>query len=145
MYIETVLSYLGAWENLQNNHPNLVEELEHSLALITEQDILKKSSNRSQPIDPRPVSALLSKGLQELGWAREVKLLTGRRRSIKNMSIDAIKEGFGLELVIGKRAFAESMLFTRFPLFQLAKRLHTAILLVPMESIAKLTNDPHPI
>jgi hypothetical protein len=39
MYITTVLSFLGAWQKLQNEHPAFLEGLQRVLATITPEEV----------------------------------------------------------------------------------------------------------
>lgn len=138
MYINAVLSFLGAWKIIEQDHPNFISDIELALAAAVQPRRTKRSKElyRENIIDYSDFSKRFSFSLEQSGWQREVRI-SRDKRTFRYMALDAIKDEIGVEIVMGKRAFAESLIFTRFPLFVLAKKIKVATLLVPMASLAR--------
>lgn len=142
MYITSVMDYLGAWQKLNRENGTLIQDIEKSLAQVTKRDLVGQQRRRREYIDRREeidignVSRKITRNLADLGWEREVRLLPGKRRTSNHISLDAIKDSVGLEVVMGRRAFAESLLFMRIPLFVRTNKIEKAILLLPTDELA---------
>jgi hypothetical protein len=134
LYINAVLSFLGAYQKLRRDHQPVFEEIQQALGTI-EIKQYQLEDDRSSP--RRPVSlAALHKDLQRafagLGWNTNIRILMGRSSS-RSREIDFVKEGVGVEMTFAKSAFVESDIFIKFPLFIQTGHIHCAVILVPME------------
>jgi len=80
----------------------------------------------------------LEKGFAGLGWETRNRLYLGQRGKKRRYStVDAIWNGVGVEYTFGKFAFAESILFVKFPIFVRAHKFRIACLLVAAEVLQK--------
>jgi hypothetical protein len=140
MYINSVLSFLGAWKRLHNECPLIIEEIERGLLGFTDIDHFTKISQEvTEPgkkmYDIRRMDRTFGEMLKKSGWSLNVRIFPEGRKVFRYTEVDAVKDNVGVELIFGKWFFIESLLFTRFPLFIRAKKFQIAIILVPMKSL----------
>lgn len=132
MYINAVLSYLGAWKKLQNEFNPLLKEIETCLGNVTSSQVEK----RQDMLNSRDLDNHLAEQFQSMGWHRDHKLSTNfKYRQI--MSIDLVKDMIGIEIIFGKQEFIESKLFTRFPYYVQTGDIQVGIILIPMMSLGE--------
>jgi hypothetical protein len=72
-----------------------------------------------------------------MGWELGARNAIGHAATSPYTEIDAVKDGVGVELIIGRWSFVGSSLLTKFPFFIRAKRLQIAVVLVPMKSLTR--------
>jgi len=152
MYINAIVSFLSAWQNLQRDHSQAIEDLVqsfHSMELAkfpTEErryirpqrrPSTKKEIEKRYFVSPQDVDDALRRKLTNLGWQSNSRLSRVTHRYSRFMTIDFVKDGIGLELGLSKEAFVESRIFVGFPRFVQANIFQTAVILVPMASLAK--------
>lgn len=147
MYLNSILSYLGAWEKLQTKYGDILSDIKQSLFDINEEKLEKlnrhKHSEPKDTISSRSLIKVWEESLINLGWNRQIRIHYGRIRAVANkelrsyQEIDFVKEKIGLELSLGKRAFVESHLFVDFPYFVRANIFQLAVILVPMNSLTQ--------
>ncbi|RZG79124.1 hypothetical protein [Acinetobacter venetianus] len=70
MYINEVISYLGAWENFKNNHYNLLEDLQTSLDSVRHELHKEYENNNSKVRLFGLMRDLLITNLESLDWDR---------------------------------------------------------------------------
>lgn len=68
MYINEVVSYLGAWENFKNNHPDLLEELQQIFETVLNKLYKEYEKDMSNFNVLALVRASLSSELEDLQW-----------------------------------------------------------------------------
>lgn len=129
MYINSVLSSMGAWQLLNQGHEQVLRELELALSHL---------ECRSQgPDDERVVGQLhhdLNRQMEQLDWQIGMQLVAGKRTFY---TIDFLKERIAGKMVLGKQAFVLSSLLASFPLSLEIHHIEMGIVLVPMRELKK--------
>lgn len=144
MYINGVVSYLNAWKRLEESQSNELQDISQALTMIEIADLRQQleNSGRSRQvfpkrtISPRDLDQSITTQISERRWERNVHLSLSQKQR-RFGSIDFVKNGVGLEIGLGKRAFVESALFVQFPAFVQKNVFKMAVVLVPMEDLAK--------
>lgn len=152
MYINAVVSCLGAWQHLSSNHRYEMQDIQSSIEGLITDDIPREGKkyivqDRRSPegrketktryfISPVDVSRRLSEQFAERGWNRNARIRRLDRRYNQLVSADFSKNGIGVEISIGKAAYIESRLFVGFPYLIQANVFQTVVVLVPMMSLA---------
>jgi hypothetical protein len=153
MYINAIVSFLNAWQNLEKDKPHIPRDLMQSLDAVDLSEFRNKERRHvkilhSSPIkehvietrylvSPQKLVDSLRSKLESEGWQPNVRLNHWSNRSRRFMTLDFLKDDVGLELSLGKEAYVESRLFVGFPRFVKADIFSTALVLVPMSSLAK--------
>lgn len=141
MYINSVLSFLGGWRELGERSPHLISDIEKTLSAFSEGDHLVQSTEMAKQgallVSPKSLHQTFRQQMGAMGWELGARDAVGRAATSPFIEIDAVKEGVGVELIIGKWAFVGSSLLTKFPFFIRAKRLQTAVVLVPMKALTR--------
>jgi hypothetical protein len=153
MYINSVVSARNAWKNLQAHRPNVIEELQDSLARIDLSQLSTQPFKRVRNVrrgasferctetlehfSPQDIARALSTELSGLGWERGVRQLSLRSRYSRFFVIDYVRDQVGVELGLGKAAFAESSIFVKFPYLIQVGQFAFAVLLLPEQSFAR--------
>ncbi|WP_288400117.1 hypothetical protein [uncultured Acinetobacter sp.] len=70
MYINEVISYLGAWETFKNKHSNLLEDLQHTLGSVTHQLNREYENKNSELRLFSLIRGFLIADLESLDWDR---------------------------------------------------------------------------
>ena len=140
MYINSVLSHLGAWSKLQHDYP---EEFQDIQQVIAETDVEKRRKSREQRsrgtllYSPLDLDRRLTRSFVDAGWQTKNRLCLGHGKGRRFSEVDAIKNEVGVEYTFSKFAFAESNLFVKFPIFIRARRVQIACILIAGEPLAK--------
>ena len=151
MNINAVISYLGAWQDLQQNRQLILQELQQALEAIhfsilpTQKIRYVRREHRTDKFyteekylaSPRDLVTQIVQHLSTLNWKRDVRLHRMSHRSSRHMRVDFVKDNVGLEVFFGKSEFVESKLFVVFPQFIQANTFQIAVVLVPMQSLAR--------
>ncbi len=136
MYVNSVLSFLGAWEKLQNQRPTPFAELmffgqspdfDFEIPFKNWQnfnDFIKKTTFALW--DSNVSQAYVPIGRDERAFAR----------------IGLLRDRIGLEIFPPSFRDVESKLLVDFPEFFRANRIDIAVILVPMESVAAKKGPP---
>lgn len=153
MYINSVVSSRNAWTNLHAYRPHVIDELQDSLARVdlsqlSTQPVKRVRNVRRGPtverrtetlrqFSPRDLAHALNAELSGLGW--ELNVRHGRLQSKYHrfFTIDYVRDQVGVELGLGKTAFAESSIFVKFPYLIEASKFDFAILLLPERALAR--------
>lgn len=132
MYINTVLSYLGAWEKLQMEHAATFEELQYVLQRIDLNQFL--SEDRLQNYSSgRRVKDFLRENLAALDWKTETRVAYGEgNRRFRN--VDFVKEGIGVEFGTYRYDFIQSNLFVKYPLFVQLGHLQIVVVMMMLDA-----------
>ena len=97
MYINSVLSFLGAWQKLRKDHQLVLEDIRQALTAIDLKKYLSQDDIKSpyRLTSPRELQRDLRRGFAQLGWNTSVRMPIGR--SIRRYrEIDFVKEGVGV-------------------------------------------------
>lgn len=131
MYINTVLSYLGAWERLQEEYTDTFGELQRVLQLIDLGQFQSQERLQSHS-SLRRVKDFLGNELATLNWhiGSRVSYGEGGRRS---RSIDFAKDGMGVEFGSYRYDFIQSNLFVKYPLFVQLGRLQIVVVMMLLD------------
>jgi len=122
MFINSVLSFLGCWDRLNKlNRPELDD-----LARAIEPIKVLRSTFRS-------IQQHGSNGLARFDWQTDVRLVFGTAPGRRISSLNAAKNGVGVEFQFGKFAFAESDIFVKLPLFVQAGKINCGVVVVLMK------------
>ena len=127
VYINAVLSSMGAWQLLNQGHGQALRELELALSHLHCQDL--------DTDDERIVGQLhqdLNRQLEQLDWQISTQLVAGRRTIY---TIDFLKERIAGKMVLGKQAFVLSTLLASFPLALEVYDIEMGLVLVPMRDL----------
>lgn len=139
MYINSVLSFLGAWKELEEKYPHVISEIEKALLALSANDYFMErpiATGRSRDkilISPSKMNKIFLQMLGDMGWELNARNVLGAKNTF--LEVDAIKNGIAVELSMGRWSFVGSYLLTKFPFFIRAKKLHLAVVLVPMKSL----------
>lgn len=115
MYINTVLSYLGAWEKLQEEHAAVFDELRNVLQCIDLEQFRPHERLQSHSL-LRKVKDYLGNELAVLNWHVGLRVPYGESGH-RFRSIDFVKDGIGIEFGSYKYDFIQSNIFVKYPLF----------------------------
>ena len=156
MYIRSVLSHLGGWQKLTEQHFQEFQELQQIIGdLVLDEkfqnpnilQIKKRSENVTNSqvsfYSTRSVDEWFDKQFTARGWHPEDldhRLELGQRSASQSRftELDALKQGVGVDVTFSKFAFAESCIFVKFPIFSQAKRIDLGVLVVLMNETRKL-------
>lgn len=143
MYIAKILSNLDAWNSLQGTYASAYSELCNVIEFVGPQR--NKASLEKKMKEERLISVLslhrqFKNHFRENGWG-ECRINFGDSSRSGFSEIDAVKEKIGLELSFGKFAFTESDIFVKFPIFIRSEIINFAILITPVDSLARKMNS----
>ncbi len=141
MYINAVLSNLGAWDKLRHNDP---VEFKSIQKVIASSDFRKARARGGKADDsfvildgyirPQRLNLLLAHYFEDAGWhARTQK---GWKKN-RPYDMDAVKDGIGVDFAFDSAASVESDLFVKFPFFIHTGRINLGVVLTGTEPIAK--------
>ena len=137
MYIAKVLSNLGAWEKLQREQPQEFRELNEVIANVHfDSSSLKKKSNSIKDSPIQRFNTAFDEALFGLGWQKTERKY-GEGSDFGSSHLDGTKNKIGVDVVLGSFAYAESSIFVKFPIFIRSNLIDTAILILPIRSLAK--------
>lgn len=142
MHINSVLSYLGAWDKLQLEYLREFQEIQQVIeALDNYTPSTERSDSLAESGRPLHYARFLTKlqrsEFARLGWKTETGAFQSRHRSHRQWEVSSVKSGVGIEFIFRGLAVAESSLFVNFPVFARAQRIQIAVVLVPMQSFAR--------
>jgi hypothetical protein len=157
MHIKSVVSHLGGWQRLTEQHAQEYQELVHILGdlnldkkfnnqlpfEIRQQKYSPSENKRQNLYQVRLVDDWLDKRFAASGWHPEDinrRLFLGQKNNTlyRYTELDALKHGVGVDVTFSKYAFAESCIFVKFPIFFQAQRIDLGVLIVPMDETRKL-------
>ncbi len=155
MYLKSVLSYLGGWKILTEQHPQEYEELKEIISGLVLDDSFqdprsltskrhKSFANNVRPIySTRLVGRWLDTQFKLKGWHPDDlnhRLLLGRKSNLsyRYTELDALKNGVGVDVFFSKYAFSESCIFVKFPIFYQSRRINLGVLIIPTDNIRQL-------
>lgn len=127
MYINSVLSSMGAWPLLNQGHGQVLRELELALSHL--------ECRSRDPDDERVVGQLhqaLNRQLEQLDWQISTQLVAGKRTFY---TIDFLKDQIAGKMILGKQAFVLSSLLASFPLSLEIHNIEIGFVLVPMRDL----------
>ena len=134
MFIESVTSYLDAWDELQHRHGTALEQI--SSALVDADPDGRFSAQTDSLLDDEAWLSGFSRhvhlALRQKGWERKS---LGRGKHFK--SLEHTLGSVGLSLFFGKLPFLLQSMFTRYPPFIRSTEIGMIILLVPMKSVTR--------
>jgi hypothetical protein len=128
MYINAILSSMGAWDLLTEERETLFQEISDALARF---DV----APRAQGADPiQHWHQALNAHLAEHGWdiGTQISLMSGKHTFY---TLDFIKQGVGGKLVMGKQAFVLTSLLAHFPLSVQLDDFELGVVLMPMHAL----------
>jgi hypothetical protein len=131
VYINAVLSSMGAWRILTEDHAQALPELEQALASLEYQN-----PNHAQENSVGQLHQGLNEQLETLDWdiGTQISLKTGSRTFY---TIDFLKDRIAGKLILNKQAFILSSLLASFPLSVQIHSIDLGFVLVPMHSLKK--------
>jgi hypothetical protein len=131
VYINSVLSSMGAWRILTEEHTQALPELEQALAKLACQ-----APDHAQENSVGQLHQGLNEQLESLGWdiGTQISLKTGSRTFY---TIDFLKDSIAGKLILNKQAFILSSLLASFPLSVQIHSIDLGFVLVPMHSLKK--------
>ena len=131
MYINAVLSSMGAWRILTEEHKQTLPELEQALASL---EYLAPDQTQENAVGQ--LHQDLNEQLESLGWdiGTQISLKTGNRTFY---TIDFLKDRIAGKLILNKQAFILSSLLASFPLSVQIHSIDLGFVLVPMHSLKK--------
>lgn len=155
MFINSVLSYLGGWQILTEQHPTEYQELHEIInnlvldetfqdpARLKKQQSQLRSDDQKTIYSTRVVNRWLDNQFYLRGWHPEDlhrRLILGRKSNLSDRytQLDGLKQKVGVDVVFSRFAFSESSIFVKFPIFYQAHRIDLGVLIVPMDNIRKL-------
>ncbi len=127
MYINAVLSSMGAWQLLNQEHGQIWRELELALSHL--------ECRYQSPDDEHVIGQLhqnLNHQLEQMDWQISTQLVAGRRTFY---TIDFLKDQIAGKMVLGKQAFILSSLLASFPLALEVHHIEMGLVLVPMRDL----------
>lgn len=129
MYINAVMSSMGAWRTLNSQHHHIFGELEEALATL----VLRHPEHTNETA----VGLLhqdLRVAMEHLGWdiGKQISLKTGKRTFF---TIDFLKDDVAGKLILGKQAHVLSSLLAHFPLCVQIHSVELGIVMLPMHSL----------
>jgi hypothetical protein len=134
MYINVVVEHLGAWSSLQDNGRYPLRDIEAVLASLSDETLVaSKEKFREAQVSLGKHYKALRELFEKRAWKRNP--LVQNPGSPRKYQIDFVRGGIGLELCLGKQAFAIHSLFVNFPLLVSAGRIRIGVLLIPMKSL----------
>ena len=142
MFINEVINYLGAWERLQEKSPYILHDIKCVLGELSDQrsafEVESRQAGRQGQtmLSPRSFDQLMARLFRERGWGTNQHLRLDTT-STKKYEIDFVREGVGVELCIGKVAYAIYSLFVTFPTFIRAGSVNLAVLMAPARSLTR--------
>ena len=145
MYINSVLSFVGAWQRLQESHQLAFQELEQAFASIDHEALIRYihyqrgSVTIDEPaIRPKEMAAALKQELIQQGWDTDIATGLGLGSRNHPITVDLGIGGVGVELgLAGRRLLLERHIFVKFPLIARVPRFQVLLLLVPMRSLVE--------
>lgn len=142
MFISEVVNYLGAWEKLQRDYPVALRDVKDVLlemsTLRSEFEGKSREVGREEQlvIIAAKFHDLMGRLLRERGWDTNRHLLPGTP-PMKIYEIDFSRGGVGVELCLGRVAFAVYSLFVTFPNFARAGGFDLGVLLAPTRALTR--------
>lgn len=129
MYINAILSSMGAWDLLTEEAESLFLELQAALGAL---DVKKLCHLKSEAVGR--LHQELNIQLESTGWTtgRQISLMGGKQTFY---TLDFLKHPVGGKLVMGKQAFILSSLLAHFPLSIQLQDFALGVVLVPMSAI----------
>jgi len=142
MYIEKVISYLGAWETLCENFPDEIENIVSSIDNISlsKQLFDKSKTTQNKKFSIRDFTLKLEKEFRLSGWEINKRIRINFEGKPRFSSMNAVKNSVGIEFKFGKFSFVESDLFVKFPIFINKGEIKLAFVIMPMESLSSKIN-----
>ena len=144
MYINAVLSYLGAWEKLRTKYSSEFEDISQ---VIKQSNVTMKGEVRERlgghatykepTYSPIELNKALVGGFKNAGWEVDTGILLGKGSTRRTIAVDSIKNSVGVEISFGKYPFVESDLFVKFPIFLRAGKVKIACVVMATESLAQ--------
>ena len=131
MYINAVLSSLGAWSLFKKKHSRAYDELEQAI-----RNIKYKNLRSSHKITSGDLHTRLNRELEQEGWDIGIQI-TLRSGKSTIFTIDFLKDQVGGKLILAKRAFILSSLLANFPLSAQIHNIEVPVILLPMTSLKK--------
>jgi len=128
MYINAVMSSMGAWRTLNNQHRHIFGELEEGLSTLE----YRQPEHTNETCVGR-LHQDLHVAMERLGWniGQQISLKTGKRTFF---TIDFLKDDIAGKLILGKQAYVLSSLLAHFPLCVQIHGVELGIVLLPMHS-----------
>lgn len=110
MYINEVLSYLGAWENFNENHKNLLDEIIQACNIL-ESNINKYLSESHEIGHDFPSERdIFGKALSELGWIDERSINHALNESVVLINLGLTKDNCFVRIVSSNLAMSSNLM-----------------------------------
>ncbi len=129
MYINSVLSFLGAWQKLNDDYPVAFAEIQQVLNSI---DLKSYSEIRTTGISA--LNRAITHAFTKLNWDVNTRMPSGRNGH-KFREMDFIKNSIGVEFSFTRQTVIESDMFFKYPLFIRSRQFQLIVILVPMKSL----------
>lgn len=144
MYINSVLSFVGAWQRLQESHQLAFQELQQAFASIDHEALIKgivyrrgSATIAEKAIRPREMAAALRQELIRSGWDADIAIGFGPGSTSHPITVDLGRGNVGVKLGLARRSELERQILAKFPLVARAPRFQVLLLLVPMGSLVE--------
>jgi len=138
MYIRSVISNLGAWEKLEEEHPDVLTEITHAINKLGDNLEYEAISKEQTIISTPSIYKSFRKNIKQFNWNKSIRLKLGTAVDAKILSeIDFEKDSIGVDLFFGKSAFLESYLFAKIPFFIKASKINIAVIIIPTKDLEK--------
>lgn len=139
MYLESVLSYLGAWDKIRTDHANECRDILSAIdqAWPTKNKIVRPQ-RESKPLvyASLDLKNSLVEQLNNLNWSsNNIRLNELSISRDQRMYVDLVKNGIGISIAFNKRYFAESAVFVRLPLFIKAGNFQIGLYILSSKSM----------
>jgi hypothetical protein len=156
MYINRILSYLGAWEKLIQSYDGSLNELMQAIETLNLEKIKKRgrysSYNGKTKVDiqiysPMDIIESLAEKLSARNWETSIKIRQGTAKRLfgkliySYKKIDFVKDKVGVSVILDKQQRVVSKLFVDFSFFVRSGKVNIAVIIVPMPSFSEEVGD----